>query len=60
MRAAHRAIGFYGERKDLEESDLFDTSALENGYITVTPLDFDATRWRRSFLKDLDMDHKEH
>jgi 5'-nucleotidase len=45
----------YGERKDLEESELFDTRALENGYITVTPLDFDATAVAAlSLLENLD------
>jgi 5'-nucleotidase len=44
----------YGERKDLEQSELYDTRALENGYITVTPLDFDATAVAAlSFLEGL-------
>jgi broad specificity polyphosphatase/5'/3'-nucleotidase SurE len=33
----------YGEKVDIEESDAFDSRALLNKYITVTPLSFDAT-----------------
>ena len=32
-----------GERKDVEEQDDFDTRAIENNYITITPLHIDAT-----------------
>ncbi len=32
-----------GEKKGLEESEKYDSRALENGYITVTPLNCDAT-----------------
>lgn len=33
----------YGEKHELEESNGYDSRALENGYTTVTPLHFDAT-----------------
>jgi 5'-nucleotidase len=33
----------YGEKKDLELSDQYDSRALENGYVAITPLHFDAT-----------------
>lgn len=33
----------YGEKKDIEESDAFDSRALLNKYITITPLTFDST-----------------
>lgn len=32
-----------GEKKGLEKSDIYDSRALENGYITITPLNCDAT-----------------
>jgi 5'-nucleotidase len=49
----------YGERKDLESSDRFDSRALTGGYATITPLAVDATadgmlqelsRWESSFI----------
>jgi 5'-nucleotidase len=36
----------YGDKKDLEKSDNYDSRALMNNYITITPLDFDATSAR--------------
>ena len=39
----------YGEKKDIEKSNTFDSRALMNGYITVTPLGFDATAARPDF-----------
>jgi 5'-nucleotidase len=33
----------YGEKKDIEKSNKYDSRALMNGYITVTPLGFDST-----------------
>lgn len=33
----------YGEKKDLEQSNKYDSCALMNNYITITPLTFDAT-----------------
>ncbi|MFP4162743.1 MAG: 5'/3'-nucleotidase SurE [Chitinispirillaceae bacterium] len=33
----------YGEKKDLEASNAFDSRALMNKYITITPLTFDST-----------------
>lgn len=32
-----------GEKKDIEKSDAFDSCALMNNYITITPLTFDVT-----------------
>jgi 5'-nucleotidase len=41
----HTKKGFviYGEKKDIERSNVFDSRALMNHYITITPLCFDAT-----------------
>lgn len=36
----------YGEKKNLEKENDFDSRALLNNYITVTPLDYDATAER--------------
>jgi 5'-nucleotidase len=33
----------YGEKKKVEKSNRYDSRALMNGYITITPLCFDAT-----------------
>jgi len=33
----------YGDKKDLEQSNKYDSCALQNNYITITPLTFDAT-----------------
>ncbi|MFP4013445.1 MAG: 5'/3'-nucleotidase SurE [Chitinispirillaceae bacterium] len=33
----------YGEKKDIEASNAFDSPALMNNYITITPLTFDST-----------------
>ncbi len=33
----------YGEKKDVETSDAYDSRALMNNHITITPLSFDAT-----------------
>jgi 5'-nucleotidase len=44
----HTKKGFiiYGEKKDVEKKNSFDSRALMNGYITITPLCFDATAQR--------------
>jgi 5'-nucleotidase len=41
----HSKKGFviYGEKNDIERSNTFDSRALMNNYITITPLSFDAT-----------------
>jgi 5'-nucleotidase len=45
----------YGEKKEVEQTDAFDSRALMNDYITVTPLDFDATAdWALPFLGTLE------
>jgi 5'-nucleotidase len=36
----------YGEKQDIEPQDRFDSRALKNGFITITPLCFDATAYR--------------
>lgn len=33
----------YGEKKDLEHSDEYDSRALRSGWITITPMSFDST-----------------
>lgn len=33
----------YGDKKDIEQSNTYDSCALMNNYITITPLNFDAT-----------------
>ena len=38
-----KRLYIYGEKKDIEASDDYDSRALMNGYITITPLSFDAT-----------------
>jgi 5'-nucleotidase len=45
VKAHHTKKGYiiYGEKKDIEQSNLFDSCALMNNYITITPLTFDAT-----------------
>jgi 5'-nucleotidase len=44
----------YGDKKDVEESDAYDSRALMNNYITVSPLGFDATaEWALPLLSDL-------
>jgi len=45
VEAHHTKKGYmiYGEKKDLEQSDKYDSCALMNNYITITPLTFDAT-----------------
>lgn len=46
-----------GDRRDVEESDTFDTRAVGNGFITVTPLHIDATAEKRlselGFLEEI-------
>jgi 5'-nucleotidase len=45
----------YGNKKDLEELDTFDSRALMNRYITITPLSFDATaEWALPLLSGLE------
>jgi 5'-nucleotidase len=44
--AAHytkKGYMIYGDKKDLEQSNKYDSCALMNNYITITPLTFDAT-----------------
>jgi 5'-nucleotidase len=46
----------YGDKKDLEQSDLYDSRAIESGYIAITPLDFDSTATAAlTYLSDLDL-----
>lgn len=33
----------YGTKKNLEAENIYDSRAVENGYVTITPLHFDAT-----------------
>jgi 5'-nucleotidase len=40
----------YGDKKDLEKSNKYDSCALMNNYITITPLTFDATALRDYLL----------
>jgi 5'-nucleotidase len=35
----------YGEKKDLEQFDSFDSRALMNNFITITPLNYDSTSY---------------
>ena len=45
----------YGEKKNIESSDAYDSRALINRYITVTPLSFDATAHQRlDCLRDIE------
>jgi 5'-nucleotidase len=45
----------YGDKKDVEELDTFDSRALMNNFITVSPLGFDATaEWALPLLSDLE------
>ena len=45
----------YGEKKEIEDSDLYDSRALMNHYITITPLHFDATaHWQLQRLSSLE------
>jgi 5'-nucleotidase len=45
----------YGDKKDVEALDTFDSRALMNNFITVTPLDFDATaEWALPLLTGLE------
>lgn len=48
VEAHHTKKGYiiYGDKKDIEYSDFFDSCALMNNYITITPLTFDATARR--------------
>jgi 5'-nucleotidase len=52
---AHPSYGghnVYGDRMAIEESNSFDTRAVMNGYITVTPLSFDSTaHWMMPYLR---------
>jgi 5'-nucleotidase len=45
----------YGDKKNIEPFDTFDSRALLNNYITVTPLCFDATaEWALPLLSELE------
>jgi 5'-nucleotidase len=51
----------YGEKKKIEKSNRYDSRALMNGYIAITPLWFDATHGgdlRRLSRRDLTKGHK--
>jgi|WetSurMetagenome_2_1015567.scaffolds.fasta_scaffold00220_6 5'-nucleotidase len=51
----------YGDKKDIEALDTFDSRALLNGYITVTPLSFDATaEWALPLLAGLEGGARPH
>jgi 5'-nucleotidase len=41
--AAGLEYWLYGKKKNVEVEDHYDSRAVENGYITITPLHFDAT-----------------
>jgi 5'-nucleotidase len=48
----------YGDKKDVEPLDTFDSRALMNNFITVTPLSFDATaEWALPFLAGLEQEN---
>lgn len=54
-RVAADGYVVYGDKKDLETLDTFDSRALLNKYITVTPLCFDATaEWALPLLAGLE------
>jgi 5'-nucleotidase len=45
----------FGEKADVEESELFDSRALLNNYTTITPLSFDSTaHWMLQNLSELE------
>ena len=45
----------YGDKVDVEQSDMFDSRAILNRYVAVTPLCFDATaEWALPALADLE------
>ncbi len=48
VEAHHTKKGYliYGDKKDIEKSNSYDSRALMNNYITITPLTFDATSLR--------------
>ena len=48
VEAHHTKKGYiiYGDKKDIEKYDSYDSRALMNNYITITPLTFDATALR--------------
>jgi len=49
----HGGYNVYGDRNSVEESDEFDTRAVMNGYIAITPLSIDATAHGvMTYLKD--------
>lgn len=62
--ATHRTGEGYmiiGEKIDIEESDDYDSRALMNGFITVTPLSFDATDGEGMIeLREAELDCIEH
>ena len=60
IEAHHTKKGYliYGDKKDIEQSNNYDSSALMKNYITVTPLTFDATahknyKWLRKKAKEV-------
>jgi 5'-nucleotidase len=62
VEAGNQADGFvvYGDKKDIEKLDTFDSRALLNRYITVTPLCFDATaEWALPLLAGLEGSDKQ-
>jgi 5'-nucleotidase len=48
VEAHHTKKGYiiYGDKKDIEKHNTYDSCALMNNYITITPLSFDATAKR--------------
>jgi 5'-nucleotidase len=49
---AHGGYRVYGDRYRMEESNAFDARAVMNGYIAVTPLNFDSTaHWMMPYLR---------
>lgn len=55
-------IGYqvYGEKKEIEQSDSYDSRAILNNYIAITPLDFDSTATEAlPVLFDTDFSQKE-
>jgi broad specificity polyphosphatase/5'/3'-nucleotidase SurE len=45
----------FGEKTNVEESELFDSRALMNDYTTITPLCFDSTaHWMLQDLTELE------
>jgi 5'-nucleotidase len=52
VEAHHTKKGYliYGDKKDIEQSNKYDSYALMNNYITITPLTYNATAYRECRL----------